>query len=381
MNKDAHTQRQTIPNELWDIEQLINDGMSEIAIQRLNNVPVEPEEFSEKEFLLGYANRLIRNDNVAIGHFIKANSMADQPHLPAAQEAMTMLSEYGYLREARYLLAQVTNRLDSSGSILYSDIDKLFSIVQSVDDQKIISIHQPAYIPWLGYFHKIYYSDKFVIHDAVKFIKKSFIKRTLIRKSTTSESTYLTIPAQKHSDFCLINEIKSNETIDWRTEHVRKIESAYKKAPHFKKTFPLIESIFQETRHTTSLVEITTKFTLGILAILDIKREIFHSSDLLKDKNYPTPHDTNMGMCQMLDCAIYFSGTGAKEYQDSVELPERIKLIYQNFWKYSDENPYIESPIFIKGLSILDALFYIGPTRIIEFFENYEDPANHWRTS
>jgi len=99
---------------------------------------------------------------------------------------------------------------------------------------KIISIHQPAYLGWLGYFHKIFYSDIFVVHDAVEFSRKSFIKRTLIRKSNTDESTYLILPAQKHSDFCSIIEMHLDETIDWRTSHLRKINSAYNKTKKLK---------------------------------------------------------------------------------------------------------------------------------------------------
>ena len=37
---------------------------------------------------------------------------------------------------------------------------------------KVIAIHQPNYIPWLGYFYKIYESDIFVFLDDVQFSNK-----------------------------------------------------------------------------------------------------------------------------------------------------------------------------------------------------------------
>lgn len=38
----------------------------------------------------------------------------------------------------------------------------------------IVSIHQPAYLPWLGYFHKILRSDVFVFLDTVQLEKNGF---------------------------------------------------------------------------------------------------------------------------------------------------------------------------------------------------------------
>ena len=33
----------------------------------------------------------------------------------------------------------------------------------------ITSIHQPNYIPWLGFFHKLLLSDTYVVFDDVQF--------------------------------------------------------------------------------------------------------------------------------------------------------------------------------------------------------------------
>ena len=45
----------------------------------------------------------------------------------------------------------------------------------------IVSINQPAYLPWLGYFHRIAISDIHIVLDHVQFEKNSFVNRNKIR--------------------------------------------------------------------------------------------------------------------------------------------------------------------------------------------------------
>ena len=42
---------------------------------------------------------------------------------------------------------------------------------------KLISGHQPAYLPWLGLIHKVMVADEFVFMDDVQFIGNDFIHR------------------------------------------------------------------------------------------------------------------------------------------------------------------------------------------------------------
>jgi hypothetical protein len=58
----------------------------------------------------------------------------------------------------------------------------------------ILSIHQPAYLPWLGYFDKIARADVFVYLDTVQFEKNSFINRNQIK--TPQGALWLTIPVK-----------------------------------------------------------------------------------------------------------------------------------------------------------------------------------------
>ena len=60
---------------------------------------------------------------------------------------------------------------------------------------KILAIHQPNYIPWLGFFSKIKNADAYIILDNVKYTKNSVVNRNKIR--TKEGWCYLTIPIEK----------------------------------------------------------------------------------------------------------------------------------------------------------------------------------------
>ena len=56
----------------------------------------------------------------------------------------------------------------------------------------IISINQPAYLPWLGYFERIAMSDLHIVLDHVQFEKGSFTNRNKVR--TGDDAAWLTVP-------------------------------------------------------------------------------------------------------------------------------------------------------------------------------------------
>src|SRR3546814_3690829 len=60
----------------------------------------------------------------------------------------------------------------------------------------IVAIHQPNYLPWLGYFHKIARADVFVFLDDVQFSKNGYTNR--VRILGDGAARWLTIPAAVH---------------------------------------------------------------------------------------------------------------------------------------------------------------------------------------
>ena len=59
----------------------------------------------------------------------------------------------------------------------------------------IITAHQPLYLPWSGFIHKIALADKFCILDDVQFADRDFIHRNRIA-SQVGSSRRLTIPVE-----------------------------------------------------------------------------------------------------------------------------------------------------------------------------------------
>ena len=55
-----------------------------------------------------------------------------------------------------------------------------------------IAIHQPHFLPWLGYLHRMAQVDAFVLLDHVQFERRNYQNRTMIRMNGAAH--WLTVP-------------------------------------------------------------------------------------------------------------------------------------------------------------------------------------------
>ncbi|PYN14894.1 MAG: hypothetical protein DME05_13725, partial [Candidatus Rokuibacteriota bacterium] len=91
-----------------------------------------------------------------------------------------------------------------------------------------IAIHQPHYLPWLGYFAKWAAADLFVFLDTVQFEKNGWQNRNRIK--TRDGARWLTVPVRA-SLGTPIKDVTIDERQPWPGRHLRMIEHAYAKAP------------------------------------------------------------------------------------------------------------------------------------------------------
>lgn len=238
-----------------------------------------------------------------------------------------------------------------------------------------ISIHQPNYLPWIGYFYKIWASDIFILHDNVEYTKHSFTKRVFIRKyPAISEKDYLIVPLKRHSDFALISDLKMCHEQNWQQKQINKIYYVYHKAPFFKDYFPILEQSILASRDLAYMADFNKNLILDILGFLNIDRKIVLSSEL-PIRGFQAD-EYNAELVAYMGGDLYISGTGAKKYQFNMTYADRgISLIYNELGSYLKNTPPQYPIQFDAGLSILDALFYIGEEGILDIFKAYKYAA------
>tara|TARA_B110000263_G_scaffold232580_1_gene228762 strand:+ start:1063 stop:1758 length:696 start_codon:yes stop_codon:yes gene_type:complete len=226
----------------------------------------------------------------------------------------------------------------------------------------IVSIHQPNYIPWAGYFHKIANSDVFVIFDDVQFPRgKDWIFRNKIK--TESGEKWLSVPVKNKNKFLKINEIEINNDIEWQKKHINALYSNYQKAEFFSMYFEDLEDILN--KKWRFLIEMNLEIIHTIMKILDIKTKIVLSSELnVKDTGTMKIIKT----VKKLNGDKYFTswGKGSKRYIEGFE--EKFDEYGINIIRQEVKIPEYKQLFgnFLPELSIVDMLFNINTQKTRE---------------
>lgn len=215
---------------------------------------------------------------------------------------------------------------------------------------KIVSIHQPNYIPWLGYFYKIARSDIFVFLDDAQFSNSGAHNYHNIK--TPQGKLRLKIPLEyKLGDN--INEVRTKDELGWKKDHLNKIRLNYKKAPYFEEIFNDFE--LELNKKYKNLSELNTEIVKFICAKFNFKTNYISASELNLNSSR---EEKVIDICNELDATIYLSGTGAKAYQvEENFINKGLTLEYSDF-----------KPIAYKQLWNTDFLISVS---IIDFLMNY----------
>jgi hypothetical protein len=141
-----------------------------------------------------------------------------------------------------------------------------------------LSINQPAYLPWLGYFNRIAISDMHVVLDQVQFEKNSAVNRNKIR--TANGWNWLTVPVRTKGKFgeLAINSVEIDNTSNWADKHWKAICHSYGKSPYFGRYAPYLEQLYQRpwTRLVDLMDAINHYFIDEVLALATLEVRLGH---------------------------------------------------------------------------------------------------------
>ena len=217
-------------------------------------------------------------------------------------------------------------------------------------NKKVISIHQPNYIPWLGYFYKIDQSDVFVFLDDAQYSNEGIQNYHYIK--TPQGSYRLKIPIKSKFGEN-INKIKTKDELGWKKKHLKTIELNYKKAKHFEEVYSDYSSLLLNDYKDLS--------DLDISIIKHICNKFGMSTDFINSSQMElntTREEKVLDICSSLNSNIYYSGTGAKAYQNEENFHKRgIELRYSEFKPF--EYPQLWGD-FQPNVSVIDYLMNCG---------------------
>ena len=220
----------------------------------------------------------------------------------------------------------------------------------------IISIHQPNYLPWAGFFHKILHSDIFVIFDDVQLPRgKDFVIRNRIK--TQSGAKWLSVPVKEKSSLKLIQDVEINNDLKWYEKHWNSIQNNYSKTMFFSKYQNQFHEVWK--KKWNFLVDLNLEIIYLIMNILEIKTKVVRSSELnIKS----TGTDKILGILEKLNADEYFTGwgPGSRRYIDGKEDLFEKKGIKIKKQEFICTEYYQLFGTFIPDLTICDMLFNIG---------------------
>ena len=213
-----------------------------------------------------------------------------------------------------------------------------------------LAIMQPYFFPYIGYYQLIAAVDQFIVYDNIKYTKKGWINRNRMLKNGKDEM--FSLPLKSDSDYLDICERELATDFN-RDKLLNQIKSAYRRAPYFAQTFPVVEQIVRY--EDANLFRFLHHSIVKTCEHLEIKTEIKISSSLAIDHGLKN-QDKVLSLCEAVGASTYVNAIGGKELYSKETFREKgleLKFIQSKPFEY----PQFDNE-FVPWLSIIDVMMF-----------------------
>ena len=210
-----------------------------------------------------------------------------------------------------------------------------------------LCVMQPYFLPYLGYWQLIKYTDKYIIFDDVNYIKKGYINRNkILPKAGLYEFTLPLDSASQNKKIYELRLLGNHEKI------LKIIFQGYKASINFDSIYPVMEDIFNFK--SLVLVDFIEHSIKKICQLLSIKIEILKSSEIFLDESGV---NKIIPLCKLYSANVYVNPIGGMHiYKKEDFLDKNIELRFIK--SIPLEYKQLKMP-FHPNLSILDFLFNV----------------------
>ena len=225
----------------------------------------------------------------------------------------------------------------------------------------VFSGHQPNFLPYMGFFYKIFKSDIFVLDDDVQYTSSGCSHKDgiIVRHNSNvirvgDEAKKITVPVKQELGD-RINEVRIVDDGRWKEKLMKTVRCNYGKHPYAELGLSILSEALDTNYERLS--------DLNIRLINDIVNGFgFETKIIVTSRDVPTKltsNARNIFQCSKVGANVYYSGVGGKAYNDEkayakngirLEYSDYVPVRYRQFHKKD----------FIEDLSVLDYVFNCG---------------------
>jgi hypothetical protein len=213
-----------------------------------------------------------------------------------------------------------------------------------------VAIHQPQFLPWLGYLDKIDRADCFVLLDSVQFKKNEWQNRNRIR--TADGWQWMTVPVL-HDFGQRVLDVRINGTVGWRAKHLKALELHYARAAHREPVIGGLRAIYE--RSWDRLSDLNVAVIRWLLGEFGIATPLRLSSDMRLPEE---PTERLIEICRLTGATSYLAGAGARDYMDFAQFERAGIPVEAQEFRHPIYRQCYEP--FVPGLSAIDLLLTCG---------------------
>lgn len=219
---------------------------------------------------------------------------------------------------------------------------------------KTVVIHQPDFMPYLGFFQRFLKADLYIVLDHVQFVNgtsRSWTHRDKIK--TAAGERWLTLSVKKTGRDTPINQVELSDSVDWIQGNLNLLTQNYRKAPYYAEIMPMVEALYRSPQRL--LADFNLRSIEMLMKLLDIRVPMVLSSSLEPDGH---KNELLIDLLGKVGATHYLSGTGARDYMaPDLFRDAGIEVLWQEFTHPVYPQQFGD---FVPYLSALDALFNCG---------------------
>jgi len=191
----------------------------------------------------------------------------------------------------------------------------------------IVSINQPAYLPWLGYFDRVAKSDLHIVLDHVQFEKNGFTNRNKVRAANCW--SWLSVPVLTKGLFgeLAIDRIEIDLTSNWASKHFKTLRANYSRSAYFSKYSDYFKDLYEyKWKYLAPMLQESTHYLLQELGIQTQQLRSSELSPRLKKA------DLILELCIKVGATTYLSGPFGRDYLNVGAFEQaRIEIKYHDY--------------------------------------------------